>query len=274
MHTAAHRIASGIPVSKQIIAMNQSTKKPVFVEPPKIRVDWRVRWERENGITLADLGHAAATTQRLALPRKGGKPGQFVADKSGPPECGSNENGTKDSAANDEPQKPCSELKREAREAMERILNLLLADEYQLYKITRDYHWNISGPDYFSLRLLFQLQHEAAAGWVDAVTEKIRTMHFAARISWESLKELSRVSVVPGFELPARYMLAELLAAHDQIIVQLQADRVVCLQRHGEEPMAGFLTGLMEQHENSAWMLRAQLETADIKTSEPSVNFI
>ena len=158
----------------------------------------------------------------------------------------------------------CPELNHEVSEAVGRILNLLLADEYRLYQITRDYHWNVTGPDFFSLRRQFQLQHEATTGWVDAVAERIREMRLDTRISWEDLKMLARCSASTGCGLPPEDMRSELLRMHDEMIVQLRSDSRVCLDRQGDASTAAFLDGLREQHENAAWMLRAQLETADI----------
>jgi len=155
-----------------------------------------------------------------------------------------------------------TELIHESREAVGRILNLQLADEYALYKITRDYNWNVTGPDFFSLRLQFQLQHNDAARWVDDLSEWIRNLRLDARISWAELKESARCSAAPGLGLPAHRMLAELLHAHDAIMARLGADSVDCLRQYGDTATAGFLTGLREQHENAAWMIRAQLETA------------
>lgn len=139
------------------------------------------------------------------------------------------------------------------------MLKLLLADEYRLYKITRDYHWNVTGPDYYSLRLLFQLQHEEATGWVDDVSEWIRELHLGGPISWIELSESARCSAAPGVGLDAQHMLAELLRAHEEIIAQLHADSSACLHDLGEASLAVLLTELRERHENAAWMVRAQL---------------
>lgn len=160
--------------------------------------------------------------------------------------------------------KTSAELKHESHEAVGRMLNLLLADEYLLYQITRDYHWNVSGTDFFSRRLLFQLQHDAATKWVDEVTERIREMRLDARISWADLKESARCSAASGFGLAADSMLAELLRAHEDIIAHLRSDTEVCRLRFGDASTAGFLAGMIEQHENAAWMLRTQLDTPEV----------
>lgn len=163
-------------------------------------------------------------------------------------------------------------LIHETREAVGRILNLQLADEYMLYKITRDYHWNVTGPDFFSLRLLFKLQHDASTGWVDDVAEQIRLLRLDARISWADVEASARCSAASGFGMTAGDMLAELLTAHEDIIAQLRSDIEVCRCKLGDASVAGFLADLVEQHENSAWMLRAQLETAEMNPSQFSAS--
>jgi starvation-inducible DNA-binding protein len=156
----------------------------------------------------------------------------------------------------------------EAREAVGRILNLLLADEYFLYQITRDYHWNVRGPDFFSLRLQFQMQHDASTAWVDEVTERIRLLRLDERISWDDLKESVRCAAASGFGLPAEAMITGLLRAHEDIIAQLRSDIEVCRFKWCDASTAGFLAGLVEQHENSAWMLRAQLEIPEANSAQ------
>ena len=246
--------------------MKQSTKKSA---PAQTSAANHALPESDGGVPLSDLGHAAITARRIAIQRQAVRRSHARAESFVQPAPSTDENVR--SVFSDHPMTPKTgaEYKKEVRDGMEKILNLLLADEYLLYKITRDYLWNVSGPDYFSLRLQFQLQHDETAGWVDAVMEQIRKMHFATRISWEDLKASARCSAAPGFELPAKNMLVELLGAHDQLIAQLHADAEVCLQRFGDAAIAGFLSTLREQHENAAWMLRAQLETADMIPSEP-----
>ena len=63
-------------------------------------------------------------------------------------------------------------------------------------------------------------------------------------------------------------MVSELLALHEDIIVQLRADSDACVKRFGDAGTADFLTGLMERHEKAAWMLRSQLETEEEEASE------
>lgn len=158
-------------------------------------------------------------------------------------------------------------LNDEARLEIGQMLNLILADEHVLYATTRDYHWNVTGPEFRSLHLQFEEQYNQVAGWIDDVAERARAIGVGARGNWADLTKAARSSADPGFGLPAEHMLAELLALHEDMIVQLRTDSAACLERFKDAGTADFLTGLMERHEKAAWMLRAQLETEEEEAS-------
>jgi len=159
-------------------------------------------------------------------------------------------------------------LNDEARLEVGSMLNLLLADEYVLYVTTRDYHWNVTGPEFPSLHKQFEGQYEQIAQWIDDVAERARAIGAGARGNLADLVKAARLSADPGIDLPAEHMLSELLALHEELIVQLRADSEACLERFKDAGTADFLTGLMEKHEKAAWMLRAQLETEEQESSQ------
>ena len=159
-------------------------------------------------------------------------------------------------------------LSEEDRLEVGQILNLLLADEYVLYATTRDYHWNVTGPEFQSLHLQFETQFLQLAEWVDEVAERARAIGSGARGNWAELTKAARTSADPGIDLPAEHMLSELLALHEEMIVQLRSDSEACAKRFKDAGTADFLTGLMERHEKIAWMLRAQLETEEEEVEE------
>jgi starvation-inducible DNA-binding protein len=159
-------------------------------------------------------------------------------------------------------------LNDEARLEVGQILNLILADEFVLYVTTRDYHWNVTGPDFRSLHLEFETQYEQLAKWIDDVAERARSIGVGARGNLADLVKSARSSADPGVDLPGEHMLSELLALHEELIVQLRTDSDACIERFGDAGTADFLTGLMERHEKAAWMLRAQLETEEEEVSE------
>jgi starvation-inducible DNA-binding protein len=151
-------------------------------------------------------------------------------------------------------------LDDESRLEVGRMLNLLLADEYILYSATRDYHWNVTGPEFQSLHLQFETQYEQLAQWIDDVAERARSIGVGARGNWAELTKAARSSADPGVDLSDEHMLSELLALHEEMIVRLRTDSGTCANRFKDGGTADFLTGLMERHEKVAWMLRSQLE--------------
>jgi starvation-inducible DNA-binding protein len=150
----------------------------------------------------------------------------------------------------------------EARLEIGQMLNLVLADEYVIYAATRDYHWNITGPNFPGLHRQFAEQSEQVAGWIDEVAERARSIGAGARGNWADLTSAARTSADPGYGLSPSRMLRGLLGLHESMILQLRADSGACAGRLKEAGTADFLTGLMCQHEKVAWMLRVQLETA------------
>ena len=147
------------------------------------------------------------------------------------------------------------------------MLNLLLADEYVLYATTRDYHWNVTGPEFHSLHKEFEDQYGQVADWIDQVAERARAIGAGARGNWADLTKAARSSADPGIDLSSDHMLSELLALHEDLVVQLRKD-AASAERLGDIGTTDFLTGLLEQHEKAAWMLRAQLETEEEEASE------
>ncbi len=159
-------------------------------------------------------------------------------------------------------------LNDQARLEVGQLLNQLLADESVLYATVRDYHWNVTGPDFPSLHLQFKEQYEESADWIDQVAERARAIGAGARGNWNDLARAARLSANPGLGLSAASMLAELLDLHEEIILQLRVDIEACTNRYLDAGTADCLTGLMARHEKTAWMLRSQLETEEEESNQ------
>ncbi len=155
----------------------------------------------------------------------------------------------------------------EARFEVGQLLNLLLADEWVLYATTRDYHWNAPGPEFLRLRRHLEAQYERVAEWIDQVAEKAREVGAGVRGSWTEMSQAARSTAEPGLGLPAEYMLSQLIALHEEIIEHLRTNSEECTERLSDPATAGFLAGLIVQHEEAVWELRAQLETDDLEPS-------
>lgn len=146
------------------------------------------------------------------------------------------------------------------RAAVIDILNRTLSDEYVLYTKTRNFHWNVVGPDFSELHKFFESQYEELDEIIDEVAERVRAL---GGISMGSLKEFSgrtRLAEPPAAKIEAKAMIGALLADHEAVIQALRADQEAAGVKHLDAGTADFLTGLMEQHEKMAWMLRACLD--------------
>lgn len=141
------------------------------------------------------------------------------------------------------------------RESVCKILGGVLADEYVLYTKTRNFHWNVSGPRFNDLHKFFEGQYDDLAEKIDEVAEHIRSL---GHLSPGSLSEFSRLARLKDHSGPATasQMCAALLADHEALIRQLRAD-VDSVTGQGDAGTSDFLTGLMEEHEKMAWMLRS-----------------
>lgn len=151
-------------------------------------------------------------------------------------------------------------LGAEQREGVVGLLSALLADEYVLYTKTRNYHWNVVGPQFNDLHKFFQDQYEALDNVVDEVAERARTLGGHAIGTLAEFVQLTRLKEHPAKYPDAREMLAELLGDHEAVIRTLRRDLETAAEQHRDIGTNDFLTGLMERHEKMAWMLRAFLE--------------
>ena len=151
-------------------------------------------------------------------------------------------------------------LRDAERQGVIAILNTLLADEYLLYTKTRNYHWNVTGPQFNDLHKFFETQYEALDDIVDEVAERARSLGGRAAGSLEEFRKLARLGEDVGKVPAARDMLAALLADHEALARSLRADVDTVTDKHKDTGTADFLTGLLEQHEKMSWMLRSFLE--------------
>ena len=156
--------------------------------------------------------------------------------------------------------KPSIGLSDAQRTGVVDILNTLLADEYVLYTKTRNFHWNVTGPQFNDLHKFFEAQYTELNDIVDDVAERARALGARAGGSLAEFTEKTRLGEQPGKSLTAPAMLAALLADHEAIIQHLRTDLETATSKHGDAGTTDFLTGLMEQHEKMAWMLRAFIE--------------
>lgn len=155
--------------------------------------------------------------------------------------------------------KPDLGLDEGQRQAVATLLNRLLADEATLATKTRNFHWNVTGPHFNDLHLLFGKQYEELDEVMDEVAERVRALGATAAGTLQEFSVLARLKEEPGTHPSAQLMLAALLADHEALIRQLRGDLEACAESHRDMGTSDFLTGLMEKHEKTAWMQRATL---------------
>lgn len=146
----------------------------------------------------------------------------------------------------------------QGRKEIAGILNRILSTEYVLYTKTRNFHWNVVGARFNDLHKFFEAQYEELDDIIDEVAERARAL---GERSFGSLMEFLAASIIkePAKKsLQDQEMLQELLSDHETLIGDLRSQLKVC-ESCGDMGTNDFLTGLMEQHEKMAWMLRSFL---------------
>jgi starvation-inducible DNA-binding protein len=154
-------------------------------------------------------------------------------------------------------------LSEEQRASVVKILNALLSDEYVLYTKTRNYHWNVLGPQFNDLHKFFEGQYTELTEVVDDVAERARSLGGWALGTLKEFSQHARLSEHPDQYPNARQMIANLLADHETMVRQLRVD-LETAEKHHDMGTNDFLTGLMEKHEKMAWMLRAFLQAESV----------
>ncbi len=145
------------------------------------------------------------------------------------------------------------------REGVVQILNTVLSDEFVLYTTTRNFHWNVVGPQFSQLHAFFDAQYQELNTVVDEVAERTRALGGRALGTLSDFLEHARLQERPEPH-DAQSMIAALLSDHEDLIRHLREDSNVCTDKYLDKGTDEFLTGLMTQHEKMAWMLRAFLE--------------
>jgi starvation-inducible DNA-binding protein len=146
------------------------------------------------------------------------------------------------------------------RKGVVEIFKALLADEHVLYMRLRNYHWNVTGPQFRSLHELFEEQYTQLATVIDEAAERIRTYGVMAPGTMKEMAQLARLKEKPGEYPNARQMVKDLVADHETIVRCLRDDIEQVSKKYGDVGAEDFLTGLLQSHQEMAWMLRTILE--------------
>lgn len=144
------------------------------------------------------------------------------------------------------------------RKAIADGLNRLLADSYTLYLMTHNFHWNVKGPMFNTLHLMFETQYNELALAVDLIAERIRALGFPAPGTYGEFASLSSIKEVKG-QPKAEDMIKHLVEGQEAVVKTARSIFPV-VEKASDEPTADLLTQRMQLHEKTAWMLRSLLE--------------
>ena len=143
------------------------------------------------------------------------------------------------------------------REEIAGGLSHLLADTYTLYLKTHNFHWNVTGPMFTTLHVLFEQHYTELAMAVDVIAERIRALGVAAPGSYKQFAELSSIEEETGTP-SAEDMIRQLVKGQEAVVKTARAVFPV-VDKANDEPTADLLTQRMQIHEKNAWMLRSML---------------
>jgi starvation-inducible DNA-binding protein len=146
------------------------------------------------------------------------------------------------------------------QEGVVRILNSTLSDLHVLYIKTRNYHWNVVGPQFRDLHKLFEDQYKQIAEDIDEVAERCRSMGGTALGTMTEYLRYSKLKEHSSEHLDAREMIENLVRDHETVIRSLRADVDRCEKEYHDRGTADFLSVQMQEHEKTAWMLRSFIE--------------
>lgn len=147
--------------------------------------------------------------------------------------------------------------KKETTETIVTGLNKLLADTYTLYLKTHNFHWNVTGPHFSSLHLMFEGQYTELALAVDAIAERIRTLGFPAPGSYAAFAKLTTIREEPG--VPVANDMVAALAADQETIARSIQTLWPAVDDAGDQGTLDLLTQRLSIHEKTAWMLKSSL---------------
>lgn len=139
-------------------------------------------------------------------------------------------------------------------------LSKLLADEFVLYTKTRNAHWNVEGADFHTKHIFFEKQYEQLDETMDSVAERIRQLGHYAPATLQGFLQLTHLTEKLGQPNDSLGFIRELLTDHENIIIFLRENINRFANEYGDAGTSDFITGLMEEHEEMAWMLRAHLK--------------
>ncbi len=137
-------------------------------------------------------------------------------------------------------------------------LGRLLADSYSLYLQTHNFHWNVTGPMFQTLHVMFEAQYTELSLAVDLVAERIRALGFPAPATYSEFARLTSIKEIAG--VPKADEMIRLLVDGQETVVRTARTIFPLAESASDEATADLLTQRIQLHEKTAWMLRSLLE--------------
>ncbi len=141
------------------------------------------------------------------------------------------------------------------REQVANGLSRLLSDSYTLYLQTHNFHWNVTGPRFRDLHMMFEEHYTELATAVDEIAERIRTLGMRAPGTYKEFSQLSAIKEVEGVP-DASDMVSLLTKGHEQVVNTCR-DVLLVAQEASNESSVALISDRMRLHEKTAWMLRS-----------------
>ena len=148
-------------------------------------------------------------------------------------------------------------IKEADRKRIAQGLSHLLADTHTLYLKTHNFHWNVTGPMFQTLHLMFETQYTELALAVDLIAERIRALGVPAPGTYREFAALS--SIKEGKGVPSATQMIRELVAGQEAVARTARSVFPLVEKANDEPSADLLTQRMQLHEKNAWMLRSLL---------------
>jgi starvation-inducible DNA-binding protein len=145
-----------------------------------------------------------------------------------------------------------------ARQKIANGLSALLADSYTLYLMTHNFHWNVTGPQFNSLHLMFMAQYTEQWNALDLIAERIRALGHPAPGTYKEFVKLASIKEVE--DVPKADDMIRHLVSAQEATARTARKLFAVVDAANDQPTADLLTQRLEVHEKTAWMLRSLLE--------------
>ena len=149
-------------------------------------------------------------------------------------------------------------ISQKDRQRIAEGLSRLLADNFTLYLKTHNFHWNVTGPMFQTLHVMFEAQYNELWLALDAIAERIRALGFPAPATFAEYARLTSIPETPG--IPDAKEMVRLLVQGHEAVAKTARKIFPAVEKASDEPTADLLTQRLQVHEKTAWMLRSLLE--------------